>query len=360
MNNIIYKSHSFVIALLVFYPLVTQALGYPLPLFIPIYTFSVFTLILIWSYCKNYYYLFIDINWAALLLTLLTVVSIVFLLKSDGLDGGLFIKTVLFLILLSVTPYQLLLSSYKILRVIATVTAPILIFFLLIGVFSDNAYRLFGVSLHDNYNAAAFSALFISYLVQSKYILYEYLVKSSFLTYAVMSGSKKFAIVGIFLIIVDVFIKSKVRLFIAIMLVLIVPLLLFQSEIMEVVRFDNYLDRLYRVDESISKRADRIFYHISNIEYAPFFGMGDSSYSAHNMIIQAWSEGGVINFIISLLVLLALVFVPIKLGYELFPLSILTIVFLMFGDHYYWDRYVTLYIVSLLPISYFYNSNKSH
>ena len=128
----------------------------------------------------------------------------------------------------------------------------------------------------------------------------------------------------------------------------------------DMLRFDNYLDRLYRIDESISGRVDRIAYHVSNIERAPFFGTGDSSYSAHNVIIQAWSEGGLINFIILLLILLALVFVPIKLGYELFPLFILTIVFLMFGDHYYWDRYVTLYIVSLLPISYFYNSNKLH
>ena len=329
MNNIIYKAHSFIIALLVFFPLVTQVVGYPLPLFIPIYTFSVFTSILIWLHNKGCY-LFIDINWTALLLTLLTTVSIVFLIKGDGLDSKLLVKTALFLILLSMTPYQLLLSSYKALRVIATVTAPILIFFLLLGVFSGDAYRLFGVSLHDNYNAAAFSALFISYLVQSKYILYEYLVKSSFLTYAVMSGSKKFAIVGIFLIIVDVLVKSKVRLFIVLMLVLATTLLLFQPEVAEVLRFDNYLDRLYRIDESISGRVDRIAYHVSNIERAPFFGTGDSSYSAHNVIIQAWSEGGLINFIILLLILLALVFVPIKLGYELFPLFILTIVSLSF------------------------------
>lgn len=357
-KNALFGIFAFIFAWMILYALLNGVLGQSLPIFLPLYFSALYLLFLIWM-TSDTRELCGDFNFASIILLVLLFVSLISIIFRENVltteNLGLATKSILFSSMAVLIPRRLLFYSHHMLRKITTLISPFIALYLMHMIFSGNTIR-FGLSLNINYNIAAFSSLTIAYLISCRYVAIEFILRIPFLVYAILSGSKKFAVLGILLIffdLVSIIIRKSGRvvslLLITSVILLAVNYVSIPTSVTDGINWQAYINRFYVLDSSVDNRIDRIDYHLNNIENAPFLGAGDVSYSAHNIIIQAWSEGGLLHGLSSLFVIMLLLLMLIHTDVNLSPYIILSIAFLVFGDHYYWDRLLTLYLLLFIP-----------
>lgn len=361
-KNILYTIFAFIFAWFILFALVNGILGKSIPFFLPLYFSALYVLFIIWSTDKKRMHGGLGLNNTAIVLLILLYVSLVSVIFRNSVlteeNFQLAIKALLFSSMAIFLPRCLLLYSHHVLRIVTTFVSPFLIMYIVQMILSGGNVK-FGLSLNDNYNIAAFSSLIIAYLIRFKYQVVEFIMRFPFFGYAILSGSKKFAVLTIGFIVFDftaMLIRRGERVFSFFLLTLFafifVNCISISKNVPDIISWDSYFNRFLRVESAVEGRIDRINHHLDNIDKAPFLGTGDFSYSAHNILIQAWSEGGLIHALSSLIIIILLLcllfFSDVKVG----RFVILSIAFLFLGDHYFWDRMFTLYLLLFIPLKF--------